>query len=51
MALTDKDILARLDEVWQGGTGDFTGTTRTEYHALRLIAGDVRRTTAWTRVP
>jgi hypothetical protein len=39
MALTDKDILARLDEVWLGGTGDFTGTTRTEYHALRLVAG------------
>jgi hypothetical protein len=39
MALTDKDILTRLDEVWLGGTGDFTGTTRTEYHALRLVAG------------
>lgn len=50
MALTDADVLGRLDEVSTHGWPGFTGLSRTEYHALRLTAVRSATSDAWAIV-
>ncbi len=50
MALADADIVRRLDEVSMHGWPDFTGLSRTEYHAMRLTAVRSATSDAWAIV-
>jgi hypothetical protein len=50
MPLTESDVIAHLDEASRQGWPEFTGITRTEYHALRLTVVRSETTDDWAIV-